>query len=238
MNPRRTVVLLPAVTLLGLLGACAGGGSSSAATTEVKAGDSSCEVADTELHSGTTKFTVENVGSEVTEVYVYGRSGDGFTKIMGEKENIGPGTSQSFQVDLTAGKYQVACKPGMKGDGIRTDVTVTGSGGKTAMSEDEGAGYDRELEFAVAPSGQVKPPSGAEATAGERVEFKLENEAKSEYYLEVLGPDGAELGKAEAPAGQQAEFVAKLATAGTYQVKVFEDGQEAAGSVVKVTVRK
>jgi iron uptake system component EfeO len=44
--------------------------------------------------------------------------------VMTEKENIGPGTSATVAVDLAAGAYEVACKPGMTGDGIRTALTV------------------------------------------------------------------------------------------------------------------
>jgi iron uptake system component EfeO len=45
-----------------------------------------------------------------------------------ERENIGPGTGTELTAELTAGKYQVACKPGMQGSGIRRDITVTGQG--------------------------------------------------------------------------------------------------------------
>ena len=76
----------------------------------------SVEVARTDLDAGTSTFAVKNDGDDVTEVYVYA-DGD---EVKGEVENIGPGTSRDLDVDLTAGEYEVACKPGMKGDGIRT----------------------------------------------------------------------------------------------------------------------
>jgi iron uptake system component EfeO len=117
---------LPAIGLgLAATAACSGGGGS-APSYDVKAGDSSCQVSRTDLPAGKATFKVTNAGSQVTEVYVYAREGGEFTKVVGEKENIGPGTSQSFTVDLSAGTYEVACKPGMKGDGIRTKVTVAG----------------------------------------------------------------------------------------------------------------
>jgi len=86
----------------------------------VTATDSSCEVATTDLPSGSTTFAVSNDGEQVTEVYVYAES----DRIVGEVENIGPGTSRDLTVDLSAGTYEVACKPGMTGDGIRVEVTV------------------------------------------------------------------------------------------------------------------
>lgn len=112
--------------LLASLNACSSDSSSSGgATYAIKAGDDSCEVEQTEFASGSVVFDVENTGADVTEVYVYGKEGDAFTKIVGEVENVGPGTSQDFTVSLSPGDFQVACKPGMTGDGIRTDFTVT-----------------------------------------------------------------------------------------------------------------
>jgi len=70
-----------------------------------------------------TVFSVTNQGSKVTEFYVYA-AGD---RVMGEVENIGPGISREFRVELPAGTYQTACKPGMSGKGIRGAFTVTGS---------------------------------------------------------------------------------------------------------------
>ena len=46
---------------------------------------------------------------------------------MGEVENIGPGLTRTFHVELAEpGTYETACKPGMVGDGIRGAFTVTG----------------------------------------------------------------------------------------------------------------
>ena len=65
-----------------------------------------------------------NAGSKVNEFYIYAE-GD---RIVGEVENISPGLTRTFHVDLSdPGTYQTACKPGMVGDGIRADFTVTGS---------------------------------------------------------------------------------------------------------------
>ena len=36
-------------------------------------------------------------------------------RVMGEVENIGPGLSRDFRVELPAGAYETACKPGMIG---------------------------------------------------------------------------------------------------------------------------
>lgn len=90
----------------------------------VKAGDKTCEVSETSLASGQRTFSIESNASQVSEVYIYG-AGD---QIIGEVENIRPSATRDLIVDLPAGKYQVACKPGMVGSGIRTALTVTGTG--------------------------------------------------------------------------------------------------------------
>lgn len=121
----RPLALLPwSLALLPVLMACGDGGSSGGIA--VTATDSTCEVATTTLRPGSHTFTVTNDGDRATEVYVYGRSGGAFSKVLSEVEDVGPGTSRDLTVELGAGSYEVACKPGQRGDGIRQRVTVTG----------------------------------------------------------------------------------------------------------------
>ncbi|GGN72472.1 lipoprotein [Actinoplanes lobatus] len=89
----------------------------------VKATDSSCEVARTQVDAGTSVFAITNGGQKVTEFYVYA-AGD---RVMAEVENIAPGLSRDLHVELPAGSYETACKPGMIGKGIRGQLTVSGS---------------------------------------------------------------------------------------------------------------
>ncbi|ADD45315.1 iron uptake system protein EfeO [Stackebrandtia nassauensis] len=97
----------------------------------VTATDDSCEVASTKAKAGTVTFKVKNDGKKVTEFYVYAK-GD---RVMSEVENITPGNTRELIVELPAGKYETACKPGMVGDGIRGKFTVTGKAEK--LTEDE-----------------------------------------------------------------------------------------------------
>ncbi|MEU0182392.1 iron uptake system protein EfeO [Streptomyces sp. NPDC006207] len=90
----------------------------------VTATDTKCEVSRTTFPAGHVQLAVENKGSKVTEVYVYTAS----DQIVTERENIGPGTKATITAEIKAGTYQIACKPGMKGDGIRQKITVTGKG--------------------------------------------------------------------------------------------------------------
>ncbi|MFF6852320.1 iron uptake system protein EfeO [Streptomyces antimycoticus] len=91
---------------------------------QVTASDSACEVSKTSFPAGHVKLAVENKGSKVTEVYVYA-PGD---RIVTERENIGPGTRASINAEIKTGSYEIACKPGMKGHGIRQKVSATGKG--------------------------------------------------------------------------------------------------------------
>ncbi|WP_327032779.1 iron uptake system protein EfeO [Micromonospora ureilytica] len=100
-----------------------GGPAASGGPIVVKASDTACEVGSTDLGAGTATFKITNSGAKVTEFYVYA-DGD---RVMGEVENIAPGLSRELHVELPAGTYQTACKPGMSGKGIRGALKVSGS---------------------------------------------------------------------------------------------------------------
>lgn len=101
-----------------------GGAGSTGGPIAVTATDTECRVIATSAPAGTITFKVTNAGSKINEFYVYA-AGD---RIMGEVENVGPGLSREFHVEITEpGAYQTACKPGMVGDGIRAAFTVTGT---------------------------------------------------------------------------------------------------------------
>lgn len=93
-------------------------------TISVDASDDACDLSATEITSGSVTFDVTNNGSLVTEFYLYGEDGE---RVVGEVEDIGPGLSRALTVEASAGSYVAACKPGMEGDGIRVDLTVTQS---------------------------------------------------------------------------------------------------------------
>ncbi|MEU6821342.1 iron uptake system protein EfeO [Streptomyces atriruber] len=104
--------------------------SGGANNVSVTATDEKCDVSKKELTAGHVELAIENKGSKVTEVYILFPD----DRIVSERENIGPGTKQKLTAEVKAGSYEIACKPGMKGKGIRQKVTVTG-GGKTAKRD-------------------------------------------------------------------------------------------------------
>src|SRR3954468_5369228 len=106
----RSSLLLALPLALGLA-ACGGSSGDSAdasgGAVAVKAGDKTCDVARTSFDAGKVTFKVQNTGSDVTEVYVYGRGSSGdYDKIVGEVENIAPGTSRNFGVRVGGGSYE------------------------------------------------------------------------------------------------------------------------------------
>jgi iron uptake system component EfeO len=121
---RLSVLTATAVAALTAVTGCTEKASSgdSDRVIDVTATDSKCEVSKKEFPAGHLELAIENKGSKVTEVYVLFPD----DRIVTERENIGPGTKQRVTAEVKAGTYTIACKPGMKGDGIRQEVKATG----------------------------------------------------------------------------------------------------------------
>jgi iron uptake system component EfeO len=113
-------------------GGAADGGNPRALT--VESTDDACKVSAAEAPAGTLTFDVTNTGSQVTEFYLLGEDG---LRIVSEVENIGPSLNREMTVNAPAGTYFTACKPGMKGEGIRADFTVTESDEAPEVTADE-----------------------------------------------------------------------------------------------------
>ena len=153
----RTTLAVTALVALPLLAACtqdadAGAGTGSGSDTDPRAlvVDSSadaCTLSATEAPAGTLSFDVTNSGDQVTEFYLLGEDG---LRIVAEVENIGPSISRALTVNAPAGTYVTACKPGMTGEGIRGEFTVTESDEEVAVDADEQELVDRaEANYAA-----------------------------------------------------------------------------------------
>ncbi|MDT7728704.1 MAG: iron uptake system component EfeO [Actinomycetota bacterium] len=132
---RRTPLAVAAsASALMALTACGSGTGTAASPAaggpiKVEATDTACTVSASTANAGNLTFEITNKGTKVTEFYLYAE-GD---RIMGELENIAPGLNRRLIVEVAdAGKYQATCKPGMAGNGIRSDFTVTGGATKQA----------------------------------------------------------------------------------------------------------
>jgi iron uptake system component EfeO len=127
VRPFVVVLAVAGASCLPLLAACSDSPSASPRTNDVavKASDTTCLVASDSFLSGSQTFAVSNAGSQVTEVVLYG-AGD---RVVGEVSNIGPSSDKRLTVSLTPGRYQLTCKPGLVGKGIRTPITVKAKSG-------------------------------------------------------------------------------------------------------------
>ncbi|CAB4701464.1 MAG: PbrT family lead (Pb2+) uptake porter [Actinobacteria bacterium] len=118
------------------------GAEGSARAVDVTSSDDGCDVSAVEAPAGTLTFNVTNDGSQVTEFYLLGDDG---LRIVGEVENVGPQLTRQLVVNAPAGSYVTACKPGMVGEGIRSDFTVTESDEVAEVSADEQGLVDQAL---------------------------------------------------------------------------------------------
>ena len=112
--------LLLGLALVGV--ACSSSESGVGGLTQVVATDTTCKPEKTEFAAGKQSFEIDNQGDKVTELYVYGKDDN----IVGEVEDVGPDSSRRLNVTLKKGEtYELACKPGQTGRGIRVPITVT-----------------------------------------------------------------------------------------------------------------
>ena len=221
MKHRLVLVAVATSTIAGIAG-CGGQDPATSGTVAITATDSTCDVAKTAFDPGSVTFAVTNKGSRTTEVYVYGDAGGKFTRIVAEVENIGPGITRDLSATLASGRYEIACKPGQTGDGIRTPISVSGTA-TSATGSGQASAYDREIEVEATPAG-VEGADGLSAKAGERIEFKLENKAAGKRELEIINPAGKVVATIEAVGSGTAEAIVTLSEPGTWTLKVEGDG--------------
>lgn len=218
--PRRALGLLAGALALA---ACA---STSGPKVAVIGTDDACTPERTELAAGKTTFVFTNKAAKVSELYVLREDGG----VVAEVENVTTGTRRTLVADLSAGTYVLACKPGQAGDGIRTEVTVTGAGGGAAAPAADRT-FDvvaKDYSFSGLPATLAK---------GEAIGFSLRNEGTVEHELEVLAPDGEPLGEVGPTAvGATGTVVLTFDEAGTYTVVCGIEGHEALGMKATVTV--
>jgi hypothetical protein len=233
LTPRPAGPLIAATLLL--LAGCAGSGEAgpAASTVIVTADDSRCDLDRTQLEPGAATFKVTNKGNQVTEVYVYGPAADGaYTTVISEVENIGPGLSRDLTAELSRGTYEVACKPGQTGSGIRSRITVAGD--TTSPTAEQEAAYDRELE--LSSDGHTIRGDLTGARVGEKIEFKLANNSDRPLILELKNPTGAVAGETEPILPRSTgEIIVNLKTGGEWALVVESDGQDDITAKLPVT---
>lgn len=123
-----------AAVALALTGCVPNKAVAEAEAIQVTLSDAACTVKTATAPAGPITFQVTNTGSDVNEFEVLAPDK---LRIAGEKENIGPGTTVNYVVQLAEGTYFTACRKGMVGNPTSvTKFTVTkGSGDTKSVSE-------------------------------------------------------------------------------------------------------
>ena len=112
-----------------------------AASLTVDITDDTCVVSETTAAAGNVTFSITNNGTDVNEFEILA---DDKLRIVGEKENVTPGSTVSYVAQLGPGTYYTACKFQLIGapTGV-TEFTVTGEA--SAVSESEQALSDQAV---------------------------------------------------------------------------------------------
>jgi high-affinity iron transporter len=123
---------VPVVVLAGagVLVAHHGGGTTAASgrTVTVSLRDSGCSLSQSSIAGGAVTFLVQGGSAAVTEAELM--SGG---RILGERENVTPGETDTFAENLSAGTYAVACPGGSGAQSVPLTVTA-GDAGSSAVS--------------------------------------------------------------------------------------------------------
>lgn len=134
--------LLACVVLASALAGCGSSSDPNGETVKVGISDAGCSPATLKLTAGAKNFEVAATGSgKVTEYEIL----DG-TRILGERENLTPGITGKFSLNLPAGEYSSYCPNGTSNEYGK--VIVTGGAGASAA-----AGATKSLKQATAGYG-------------------------------------------------------------------------------------
>ncbi|WP_431277592.1 iron uptake system protein EfeO [Leifsonia poae] len=123
-----------ATIALALSGCVPNNASADAEALSVTLNDDKCTVSTATAPSGAITFQVTNKGTDVNEFEILA---DDKLRIAGEKENIGPGTTVNYVVQLSEGKYFTACRKGMVGSPAHLAGFAVTKGKSAVSSADE-----------------------------------------------------------------------------------------------------
>jgi len=137
---RLAIVPIAAVTALALAG-CVPNAPAGASAIKVAITDTGCAVATPTASAGPVSFDLTNSGTDVNEFEIYAEDQ---LRIVGEKENVTPGQTVSYVVQLQPGTYYTACKFQQIGAPIGVaEFTVGGTA--ATLDPDDQAAEDRAI---------------------------------------------------------------------------------------------
>ncbi|MEW2348497.1 MULTISPECIES: iron uptake system protein EfeO [unclassified Streptomyces] len=158
MRPLRRPVLavLTGALALGGLTACTEKSDAKAGedgAIGVTAADTTCDTTAKTAKAGKVTLAIANKGKRATEVEIVMPDG----RIVSEKENIGPGVSYTLTAEVKAGSYEIACRPGMVGHGVRQKLTVSGKGSAAERDPRLDAAVSAYRDYAQDQADQTLP---------------------------------------------------------------------------------
>ena len=192
-RPTRYFVAAALLLLAPALTACGGSGSGSGGKTiNVALTPKGCDPFEIAATPGDTTFEVENKDANgVTEFEVLK---DG--KIVGEKENLTPGLSGSFTVDLEAGTTYTLLCPGGTEHATGT-VVVGGSSASAFASATATGGSNASSNGACAPTPDLSKASSNEFATLKDFTIELASPELSEGSIAInatnVGPSAHEI---------------------------------------------
>lgn len=109
------------------------GGDGASFTVDIT--DDTCAVSGATMEAGKATFTLNNKGESLNEFEILAEDK---LQIVGERENLGPGTTTEYTLVLQPGTYYTACKKNMVGALVGlAEFTVTGEAVELAGSDKE-----------------------------------------------------------------------------------------------------
>jgi iron uptake system component EfeO len=159
--------------------------------------DTKCTVSQSSAPSGAITFQVTNTGADVNEFEILASDK---LRIAGEKENIGPGTTVNYVVQLPEGDYFTACRKGMTGSPTHLAAfTVTKGTGKTSTageSKQVAQAVTNYIAYVKEQTGQLLTATTSFATAYEAGD---DDAARSQYasgraFYERIEPTAEQFG--------------------------------------------
>ncbi len=186
-----------AALALALTGCVPNRASADAEAIAVNLTDDTCSVSAATAPGGPVTFQVTNKGTDVNEFEILASDK---LRIAGEKENIGPGTTVNYVVQLAEGTYYTACRKGMVGNpGSLKKFTVT-AGKKAATSQSESkqisGAVTNYISYIKDQSGQLLAATQAFAkayAAGDDVAARAQYPAARMFY-ERIEPTAEQFG--------------------------------------------
>jgi iron uptake system component EfeO len=155
-----------AAIALALTGCVPNRASADAEALAVSMTDDTCVVSASTAPGGPVTFQVTNKGTDVNEFEILAADK---LRIAGEKENIGPGTTVNYVVQLAEGTYYTACKKGMVGDptGLKKFTVTAGKKSQATQSESKqiSQAVTNYISYIKDQSGQLLTATKAFATA-------------------------------------------------------------------------